>query len=96
MAEVWQTAFCKDFGGMMQGDNKMGQKGTEAIFIMVHDNIKRVLAEGKKKTYENLVVDYCPQKEDPRCIHITTGGNLIHYESSLLVCTADLDMAKLH
>ncbi len=26
-AEVWQTAFGKDFGGMCQGDNKMGQKG---------------------------------------------------------------------
>jgi hypothetical protein len=23
-AEVWQTAFGKDFGGMVQGDNKMG------------------------------------------------------------------------
>jgi hypothetical protein len=29
-AEIWQTAFGKDFGGMAQGDNKMGQKGTNA------------------------------------------------------------------
>jgi len=29
-AEVWQTAFGKDFGGMCQGDNKTGQKGTNA------------------------------------------------------------------
>jgi hypothetical protein len=28
-AEVWQTAFGKDFGGMAQGDNKMGQKSYE-------------------------------------------------------------------
>ncbi len=26
-AEVWQTAFGKDFGGMCQGDNKKGKKG---------------------------------------------------------------------
>jgi hypothetical protein len=26
-AEVWQTAFGKDFGGMCQGDNKTGRKG---------------------------------------------------------------------
>jgi hypothetical protein len=30
-AEVWQTAFDKEFGGMAQGDNKTGQKGTNAI-----------------------------------------------------------------
>jgi hypothetical protein len=27
-AEVWQTAFGKDFGGMVQGDCKTGQKET--------------------------------------------------------------------
>jgi hypothetical protein len=27
-ADVWQTAFGKDFGGMSQGDRKTGQKGT--------------------------------------------------------------------
>jgi hypothetical protein len=33
-AEVWQTAFGKDFGGMAQGCNKTGQKGISAIFVM--------------------------------------------------------------
>jgi len=31
-AEVWQTAFGKDFGGMVQRDDKTGQKGTNSIF----------------------------------------------------------------
>jgi hypothetical protein len=43
MAEIWQTAFGKDFGGMEQGDNKTGQKGTIAMFIMTHNEIKHVL-----------------------------------------------------
>jgi hypothetical protein len=30
-AETWQTASGKDFGGMAQGDNKTGQKGTNSI-----------------------------------------------------------------
>jgi hypothetical protein len=38
-AEVWQTAFVKDFGGMAQGCNKTGQKGTNAMFVMSHDDI---------------------------------------------------------
>jgi hypothetical protein len=33
-AEIWQTMFGKDFGCMAQGDNKMGQKGTNAMFVM--------------------------------------------------------------
>ena len=35
-AEVRQTAFRKDFGGMAQGNNKTGQRGTNAMFIMTH------------------------------------------------------------
>jgi hypothetical protein len=42
MSEVWQTEFYKDFGGMAQGDNKMGRKGTNSIFVMTHDEVKRI------------------------------------------------------
>ncbi len=69
MAETWQTAFGKEFGGMSQGDNKTGQKGTNAMFIMAHNEIRHVLATRHKFSYRNLVVDYRPQKEDPHCIH---------------------------
>jgi hypothetical protein len=44
MAEIWQTAFGKDFGGMAQGCNKMGQKGTHAMFVMMHDEIRHAFA----------------------------------------------------
>ena len=33
-SETWMTAFGKDFGGMCQGDNKTGQLGTNAMFVM--------------------------------------------------------------
>ncbi len=56
--ETWQTAFGKDFGGMSQGDNKTGQKGMNAMFVMTHDKIRHVLAARKKFTYGNPVVDY--------------------------------------
>jgi hypothetical protein len=70
-AETWQTAFGKDFGGMAQCDNKTGQRGTNAMFIMTHDKIKHVLREGKKFTCSNPIVDYCLQKDNPHCIQIT-------------------------
>jgi hypothetical protein len=74
----------------------MGQQGTNAMFVMTHDKIKHVLGSGKTFTYGNPVVDYRPQKADPHRIQITAGGNLITYESSLSVQTADLDTVKLH
>jgi hypothetical protein len=44
-AEVWQTAFGKDFGGMAQGDNKAGQKGMNTMFVMTHDEIAHAIRE---------------------------------------------------
>ena len=45
--ETWHTAFGKDFGGISQGDNKTVQKGTNAIFVMTHDEIAQVVRAGK-------------------------------------------------
>ncbi len=93
-AEVWQTAFGKDFGGMAQGCNKTGQKGTNAMFVMAHDKVRHALAAKKFFTYANPVVDYQPQKDDPHRIRITAGGNLIDYDGDPSVRTADLDTAN--
>jgi hypothetical protein len=96
MTETWQTVFGKDFGGILQGDNKTGQKGMNTMFVMSHNKIRHVLDTGHKFTYGNPVVDYRPQKEDPHRIRITAEGNLITYASSPSIQTVDLDMAKLH
>jgi hypothetical protein len=95
-AEVWQTAFEKDFRGMAQGCNKTGQNGTNAIFLMMHDKIRHALVAKKFFTYANQVVDYCPQKDDSHQIQIMAGGNLINYGGDASVRTANLDTAKLH
>jgi hypothetical protein len=95
-AKVWQMAFGRDFGSMAQGDNKKGQKGMNAMFVMSHNEIAHAKAANKFFTYGNPVVDYRPQKEFPHRIRIMAGGNLINYKASALVCTADLDTAKLH
>ena len=95
-AEVWQTAFGKDFGGMCQGDNKTGQKGTNAMFVMTHDEIAHALRAKRVFTYGNPVVDHRPQKEDPNRIRITAGGNLIKCDEEVSVRTADINTAKLH
>jgi hypothetical protein len=86
----------KNFGGMVQGDNKTSQKGTHLMFVMNHEEIKTVLKAGKKFTYANPVVDHRPPKKYPNRICITAGGNLIQCDCKLLVPTANIDTAKLH
>jgi hypothetical protein len=93
-AERWQMAFGKDFGGVMQGDHKTGQKGTNSIFVMTHNKISRI-PKGQTVTYAHVVVDFCPQKEDLHRICITAGGNLIKYPGGLLTRTANLTTSKL-
>jgi hypothetical protein len=78
-AEVWQTAFGKDFGGMAQVDDKTGQKGTYSIFVMTHAKIKQACADKVTFTYAKIVVDFRPQKEDLYQILITAGENLLKY-----------------
>jgi hypothetical protein len=56
--EVWQTAFGKDFGGMAQGNNKTGQKGTNSVFFMTWKEIDVVKANGAKWTYTRIVIDF--------------------------------------
>jgi len=95
-AEVWQTASGKDFGGMCQGDNKTGQKGTNAMFVITHDDIAHALRAKRVFTYGNSVVNHRPKKEDPNRIRITAGGNLIKCEEEISVRTADINTEKLH
>ncbi len=94
-AEMWQTAFGKDFSGMAQGeDRKTGQKGTNSIFVMTYNEISHI-PKSQTVTYAHIVVDYCPQKADPHQICIIAGGNLINYPSELSTRTANLITSKI-
>ncbi len=93
-AETWQTAFGKDFGGMVQGNNKTGQKGKNSIFIMTHSEIP-LIPKDRMVTYAHVVIDFCPHKAGPHQICITARGNLINYPGELFTQTANLTASKL-
>ena len=59
---------------------------------MTHNEIKLI---PRTIMYAHVVVDFCPQKTDPHCIHITAGGNFINYPGELLTRTANLTTLKL-
>jgi hypothetical protein len=41
-ADTWMTGFGKDFGGMSQGNNKTGQPGTNAMFVMLPSDVPNI------------------------------------------------------
>jgi len=49
------TALGKDFGGMAQGDDKTGQKGTNSVFVMTHKEIDIAKNAGHKWTYPECI-----------------------------------------
>jgi hypothetical protein len=58
------TAFGKDFGRICQDNNKFGQKGMDAMFIITLADIPNTPTD-QTVTYANVVVDHCSQEEDP-------------------------------
>jgi hypothetical protein len=50
-------AFGKDFGGMAQGNNKTGLKGTNSIFVMTHEEIA-CIPPNRTVTYACVVVGF--------------------------------------
>jgi hypothetical protein len=81
-SDVWLWAFGKDFGGVCQGDNKTGTKGTDAMFVMEPKDVPNI-PKDQPPTYAKVVIAYHPQKEDPHRIKITEGGNLINILGNL-------------
>ena len=82
----------KDWGNLAQGDEKK-PAGTDSLFVMTHKEIHNITKDWTV-TYVRMVVDYRPQKPDPKRFCITAGGDLIKYPGELTTRTADLTTSK--
>ena len=92
--EIWTTAWGKEWGNMAQGDNKTGEKGSNSIFVLDHEQIRNI-PKDQTITYARMVVDFRPQKADPNRVRMTAGGNLLTYPGELTTRTADLTTSKV-
>ncbi len=93
MAEVWQTAFSKDFSDMVQGDNKIGQEGINSVFVKKWDEL---INSGR--TNIDLGTNcgrLLPPKEDPNQIQVVVGGNLMKHMGDMPTRIMGLTMSKL-
>jgi hypothetical protein len=69
-------------------------KGNNTIFFLSPADICNI-PSNRTVTYAQILINHCPQKEDPNRVRITVGGNLINYLFELTTCTADMVSSKI-
>jgi hypothetical protein len=62
--------------------------------ILLHADICNI-PSNRTVAYAHIVIDHCPQKEDPNHVCITVRGNLINYLFELTSRTADIVSSKI-
>ena len=85
----WQASNADEIGRLAQGYGAI--KGTNTIYFIDRSAIPK----GRKPTYLRVVAAMRPEKENPRCIRWTAGGDKVDYPHDVSIKTADLTTAKL-
>jgi hypothetical protein len=93
LKELWIKAMSKELYHLAQGCLGI-TKGTNTIFFLSHTDICNIPTD-RTVTYACILIDHCPQKEDPNCVRITVGGNLIDYPFELTTGTANMVSSKI-
>ena len=61
-APTWERSFGKEFGSLAQGDDLTGEKGTNTVRVMTHEEIANI-PRNKVVTYARIVADYQEHKD---------------------------------
>ena len=87
---LWQCSNAEEIGPLAQGHG--AQKGTNTMYCIKVSDIPK----GRKATYLRVVAALRPEKENPRRVRWTVGGNRIEYPADeVSTKTANLTTAKL-
>ena len=63
MKDTWTTSLGKEFGSLAQGNKKTNTPGTNTVFTIDLEQIKKIPSD-QVVTYARIVMDYRPQKKD--------------------------------
>jgi hypothetical protein len=92
LRDLWLKAMSKELYCLAQGCTGI-TKGTNTIFFLSHADICNI-PSNRTVTYTCIVINHCPQKEEPNRVCIAVGGNLIDYPFELTTRTADMVSSK--
>jgi hypothetical protein len=93
LKDLWTKAMSKELHQLAQGCHGV-TKGRNTIFFLSHADFC-LIPKDRTVNYACIVIDHCPQKEDPNHAQITVGGYLINYPFELTTRTADMVSSKI-
>ena len=85
---LWQQSNIEEIARLAQGYKDI--KGTDTIHFLPFDKIP----PSRKATYLRIVSAFRPEKDNPRRIRWTVGGDRIDYAGNVSTKTADLTTTK--
>ena len=86
---LWECSTAEEFHRLCKGNEKI--RGTDTMHF-IH---KKDVPAGCKVTYMRLIITDRPQKEQPRRVRITVGGDRLDYPFDASTRTSDITTAKL-
>jgi hypothetical protein len=92
LQKTWMKAMCKELGNIAQGYEQEKRRNT-VRFLTNHEI--RAIPKDRKITYARIAINCRPQKDNPNCVRITVGGNIIDYPGKLTTCTANPTTTQL-
>jgi hypothetical protein len=92
--QLWERACIEELARLTNGYPEGGIPETSGTNTLEFIPISAI-PKGKKATYLRIVVADRPQKEQPRRVRFTVGGDKIQYDGAVSTKTANLTTAKL-
>ena len=86
----WTRAIANEIGCLIQGIRYI--KGTDTCFFIR----KHKVSQNRNITYNCIICDIRPQKQETHIVQLTVGGNKLYYNRPGSTHTADLTTAKLY
>jgi hypothetical protein len=91
---LWETRACEEWDCLAQGCPAMGIPVTENTITIKFISITDI-PYGKKAAYPRILIADQPQKQQPRRVQVTFGGDQIHYPHNVSTKTSSLATLKL-
>jgi hypothetical protein len=90
-SENWLYSTANESSRLAKGILPHIPSDTETMAYISHD----ALPPGRKATYARFVATKRPHKTEKKRVHLTVGGNLIHYPNKVSTPSADLSTVKI-
>jgi hypothetical protein len=90
-SDEWIYSTANEFGRLTKGILPHMPSSTDTMAYIRYD----ALSHGRKATYARFLATERPHKTEKKRVHLTDGGNLIHYPDKVSTPSADLTTIKI-